>query len=162
MKHSSRQVPGNCFGTRVYRSPKPGEQTAHSNRSQSSVRKSGNLPLYKEPITQRTARIFVFQLKSCLLFGAQHAQRPVGGGDCAALARTASNLWLSLRCNMHVLRELCSATREQIQSTYATSNDSSPSPCSPERGSLLRVNLAAAMGVCSDVNAVSHYCFIWH
>lgn len=51
-------------------------------------------------------------------------------GECRAF--TANNLLLQLLCNMHALHKLCSATRD-IQSTYVTSNNSSPSPCSPER-----------------------------
>lgn len=51
-------------------------------------------------------------------------------GECRAFA--ANNLLLQLLCNMHALHKLCSETRD-IQSTYVTSNNSSPSPCSPER-----------------------------
>lgn len=51
-------------------------------------------------------------------------------GECRAF--TANNILLLLLCNMHALHKLCSATRD-IQSTYVTSNNSSPSPCSPGR-----------------------------
>lgn len=86
--------------------------------------------MHKEPVTQCT-RIslltsislgFLYQSTTC-------TERTVKRGNWRALR--ASNLQLVLLCDMHVLHKLCSTTRE-IQSTYATSNNSSPSPRNPE------------------------------
>lgn len=70
-------------------------------------------------------------------FKAQHAQSGLEMGEVVGHTHTASNLWLLLRCNRDGLYKLCSATRE-IQNTYTTSNNSSPSPCSSEREPVVR------------------------